>query len=73
MENSEWKANTEKEREIKDRFFRSRYPGSPISLKDRAKFKGLNYFPPNCTYRFELELHEHEKKKVVRISYTKGQ
>ena len=73
MENSEWKANIEKERKTKDRFFRSKYAGSPIPFEDRAKFKGLDYFPPDPAYRFELELHEHEKKGVVRIAYTKGQ
>ena len=73
MEISEWKADIEKEREIKDRFFRSRYPGSPIPFEDRAKFKGLDYFPLGPAYRFELELHEHAEKRVVRITYTKGQ
>ena len=73
METSEWKADIEKEREVKDRFFRSRYPGSPIPFEDRAKFEGLDYFPPNPAYRFELELREHADKRVVRIVYTKGQ
>jgi len=73
METSKWKAETKKEREVKDRFFRSRYPGSPIPSEDRAKFKGLDYFPPDPAYRFELELHEHKEKRVVRIAYTKGQ
>ena len=73
MEISEWKAKIEKEREVKDRFFRSRYPGSPIPFEDRAKFKGLDYFPPDPAYRFELELHEHEEKRAVRMAYTKGQ
>jgi len=72
MEISEWKAAIEKERKIKDRFFRSRYPGSPIPFEERAEFKGLNYFPPDPVYRFELELHEHEEKKLVKIAYTKG-
>ena len=73
MEISEWKAEIEKEREIKDRFFRSRYPGSPIPFEGRAKFKGLDYFPPDPAYRFELELREHAEKGVVRMAYTKGQ
>jgi len=73
METSEWKAEIEKERKIKDRFFKSRYPGSPILFEDRARFKGLDYFPPDPANRFELELHEHEEKGVVRIAYTKGQ
>jgi uncharacterized protein (DUF1684 family) len=72
MEISEWKAEIEKERKIKDRFFRSGYPGSPIPFEYRARFKGLDYFPPDPAYRFELELHEHEEKGVVRIAYTKG-
>jgi uncharacterized protein (DUF1684 family) len=73
METSKWKAEIEKERKIKDRFFKSRYPGSPIPFEDRAGFKGLDYFPPDPDYRFELELHEHEEKGVVRMAYTKGQ
>ncbi|MEA1872110.1 MAG: DUF1684 domain-containing protein [Chloroflexota bacterium] len=73
MEILEWKAKIEKEREVKDRFFKSRYPGSPIPFEDRARFKGLDYFPLDPAYRFELELHEHKEKKVVRMAYTKGQ
>jgi hypothetical protein len=73
MEILEWKAEIEKRREVKDRFFRSRYPGSPIPFEDRAKFKGLDYFPLDPDYRFELELHEHKEKKIVRMAYTKGQ
>jgi len=73
MEILEWKAEVEKERKVKDRFFKSRYPGSPIPFEDRAKFKGLDYFPLDPTYRFELELHEHEEKGAVRMAYTKGQ
>ncbi|MCD6391664.1 MAG: DUF1684 domain-containing protein [Dehalococcoidia bacterium] len=72
MEISEWKAAIEKERKIKDRFFRSRYPGSPIPFDDRTRFKGLDYFPPDPAYRFELELHEHEEKRLAKIAYTKG-
>lgn len=68
----EWKAEIEKERKTKDRFFKSRYPGSPIPFEDRAKLKALDYFPPDPDYRFELELHEHEEKGVVRMAYTKG-
>jgi len=73
MEISEWKSGIEKEREVKARFFMSRYPGSPIPFEDRAKFKGLDYFPPDPSYRFELELHEHEEKRFVKMAYTKGQ
>lgn len=73
MEIPEWKTEIEKERKVKDRFFRSRYPGSPIPSEDRAKFKGLDYFLPDPAYRFELKIHEHEEKGVVGIAYSKGQ
>jgi len=73
MEISEWKVAIEKEREVKDRFFRSRYPGSPIPFEDRAEFKGLDYFPPDPAYRLGVELHEHAEKRMVTMAYTKGQ
>jgi len=73
MEISEWKAEIEKEREAKVRFFRSRYPGSPITFEDRAKFRGLDYFPPDPSHTLELKLHEHEEKRFIRMAYTEGQ
>jgi uncharacterized protein (DUF1684 family) len=72
MQISEWKEGLEREREMKDRFFAEHWQ-SPIPAKDRIRFKGLDYFPPDSAYRFELELHEHEEKRVVRMAYTKGQ
>ena len=30
------------------------------------------YYSPDPAYRFELELHEHAEKKMVRMDYTKG-
>ena len=71
MEISEWKAVLEREREEKNRFFAT-HRQSPIPPEERKKFKGLVYYPPNQEYRFELELHEHVDKKVVRMTYTKG-
>jgi uncharacterized protein (DUF1684 family) len=72
MEILEWRADLEREREAKDRFF-AKYPQSPLPFEDCKRFKGLDYFPPDPAYRFELELHEHEEKRVVRMVYTKGQ
>ena len=72
MEISEWKKNLEREHQIKDRFFAEDWQ-SPIPAKDRMRFEGLDYFRPDPAYRFELELHEHEEKKAVRMAYTKGQ
>ncbi|HIH96218.1 MAG TPA: DUF1684 domain-containing protein [Thermoplasmata archaeon] len=72
MQISEWKEGLERERETKDRFFAEHWQ-SPIPPKDRIRFKGLDYFPLDPAYRFELELHEHEEKRAVRMAYTKGQ
>lgn len=71
MEISEWKALVEREREMKDTFFAQHWQ-SPIPAKDRLRFQGLDYYPPDPDYRFELELHEHAEKKAVRMTYTKG-
>ena len=72
MQISEWNEGIEQEREVKDSFFAEHWQ-SPIPAKDRTRFGGLAYFPPDPTYRFELELHEHEEKGAVRMAYTKGQ
>jgi hypothetical protein len=72
MQISEWKEGLEREREMKDRFFAEHWQ-SPIPAKERTRFERLDYFPPDPAYRFELELHEHEEKRVVRMAYTKGQ
>ena len=71
MEISEWKANLERAREAKDTFF-ARHWQSPIPQQDRSRFRGLEYYPPDQSYRFELELREHAEKQVVRMTYTKG-
>jgi uncharacterized protein (DUF1684 family) len=72
MENSSWKEYLKKERERKDIFFQV-HPQSPIPTIERRGFKGLDYYPPNPKYRFELELHEHSEKTRVRMTYTDGE
>jgi hypothetical protein len=52
----EWKANVLKAREGKDTFF-AQHGQSPIPSQNRPRFKGLEYYPPDPNYRFELELH----------------
>ncbi len=71
MSLTEWKTNLERARQAKDEFF-SRHWQSPIPLEDRPRFKGLEYYSPDPSYRFELELHDHTEKQVVRMAYTKG-
>ena len=72
MNLSEWKRNIERARKEKDVFFKL-YPQSPIPYDERSSFNGLSYYPPNPEYRFELELHEHEKKEKLTMIYTRGE
>jgi uncharacterized protein (DUF1684 family) len=71
MRLSEWEADLERARESKDAFFAEHWQ-SPIHPQDRSRFKGLQYYPSDPSYRFELELQEHPEKQVVRMAYTKG-
>jgi len=66
-----WKEDLQREREEKDKFLLL-HPQSPIPFEERKRFKGLDHYSPNPNYRFELELHEHEGKKVIKMAYTKG-
>ena len=68
---SDWKANVERARETKDAFFAQNWQ-SPIPPQDRSGFKGLQYYLPDSSYRFELELQEHPEQQVARMDYTKG-
>ena len=43
-----------------------------IPVAQRRFFKELDYYPPNLDYRFVIELHEHDKKKILKIEDTKG-
>jgi uncharacterized protein (DUF1684 family) len=71
MEHSEWKAGLEMARKEKDAFFAQHWQ-SPIPPEDRSRFTSLDYYPPDRSYRFELELHEHPEPHVIKMAYTKG-
>lgn len=68
---TEWKERLESERQKKNEFLGRHYQ-SPIPPKDREDFEGLDYFPLDSGYRFELELHEHDEKKTIKVEDTKG-
>lgn len=71
MSPSDWKVNVERARERKDALFAQDWQ-SPIPPQDRPQFKGFQYCPPDSSYKFELELHKHAEKGIVRMAYTKG-
>jgi len=66
-----WKEMIQNERNQKDIFFSNHYQ-SPIPFEERQQFKGLDYYPLDQDFRFELELHEHEEKKILKIEDTQG-
>lgn len=72
MEIDAWKAQLDRERREKDVFLAEHWQ-SPIPPEERAEFSGLDYYPPDANYRFEIELQEHEKKKTVRMVDTWGE
>lgn len=71
MEISEWKERISLDRKGKDQFFKL-HPQSPLTFDERQKFKGLDYYSPDPDFMFELELYEHEKKKLMKIEDTQG-
>lgn len=66
-----WVDRLQKRREAKERFLRGD-PRSPIPAEEQGGFPGLDYYPPDPEYRFRLELHEHDRKDVVRVDLTRG-
>jgi uncharacterized protein (DUF1684 family) len=71
MEISEWKTWLIAQRQSKDRFFGQHWQ-SPIPPEERPRFEGLTYYPPDPAYRFELKLHEHDQKQIMKVEDTAG-
>ena len=72
MENEDaWKAKIEQDRIEKNEYL-SKDSQSPIPLLKRRKFSGLNYFPPDAKFSFNLELQEHAEKKTIQVKDSKG-
>ena len=71
MDSIRWQDRLEAERNQKDEFF-AVHPQSPVAASRRQEFRGLDYYPPDWRYRFELQLHEHERKGVLQLEDTGG-
>lgn len=65
-----WRATLERERSEKDQFL-AEHPQSPIPRGERAAFDGLDYFPPDAAYRFELPLHEFAERDTLTVETTR--
>jgi len=71
MNVTEWQQRLEGDREQKDEFF-ALHPQSPIPPESQPDFEGLDYFPPDPAYRFELPIHHHDNTEVVTVEDTSG-
>lgn len=60
--------NEIKEQRTKKNQYCSQNPRSPIPPEERDPFNGLDYYPINESYRFELLLHEYEQKEWVTVA-----
>jgi uncharacterized protein (DUF1684 family) len=71
MNIAEYKIKIAIERKQKDQFFKMSSQ-SPIPHVGREEFTALDYYQPDLTYRFELELNENNKKEILKIEDTRG-
>lgn len=58
-------ATLEAEREEKDDFFANNPYHSPLAQEDLFNFKGLNYYPPQIEYKYELPLQRVEPQSLT--------
>jgi uncharacterized protein (DUF1684 family) len=65
-----YESRLREERAEKDEFFVD-HPRSPIPAADREDFEGLDYFPPDAAYRFELPLDEHDERERITVETTR--
>jgi len=66
-----WARALSRFRAEKDDFFRTSH-GSPIPRAEAAEFRGLNYFDPDPTLRFEAKLHRYANPESVMVATSKG-
>ena len=70
-ETETWKRALLRFREQKDEFFRAGHD-SPLGPEDRASFKGLKYFDPDPSFRFEVRLQRYQGTDAVVMTTSKG-
>lgn len=68
---NKWIELIKMQRKHKNSFFKIN-DDSPISLEDRDRFQGLEYFAPNYDFRFELDLRELKDKEPIEINDSSG-
>jgi len=67
-----WQETLLRERREKDIAFKSG-PDSPLPEKDRAGFRGLDYYPVDPSIRFQVRLNRYPSPREVRIGTNTGE
>ena len=67
-----WQDTLTRERREKDIAFRNG-PESPIPEKDRAGFRGLDYYPVDPSLLFQVRLNRYPSPRQVRIGTNTGE
>ncbi len=67
----DWFEGLEEGRKEKDRYFATEH-SSPIPHEDRAKFCGLNYFPPDAKYSIKTKLYGYDRPRIILMTTSKG-
>jgi len=63
---ADWRDAIETQREQKDQYF-GEHPHSPLSPDERESFDGLEYYPIDEEYRFELPLQEYDDPERITV------
>ncbi|MHB9285896.1 DUF1684 domain-containing protein [Halobacteriales archaeon Cl-PHB] len=68
---TDWADAIEAQRRRKDEYFGSD-PHSPIPQDEREAFDGLDYYPVDADYRFEVDLDRHDDPDEVVVGTSTG-
>jgi len=66
-----WRERIESYRAEKDEFL-AEHPQSPISPDEREAFDGLDYYPPEPSYRIVARIQAAADPETVKLATTKG-
>jgi len=68
VDEAEWRADVESEREARDAHYKG--PDTPLSPESRKAFRGLRWWPLDARYRVEATLRRHAAPRPGRLAST---
>jgi uncharacterized protein (DUF1684 family) len=64
---ADWRDRLERDREQKEHYF-AEHPHSPLTEDEKAAFEGLDHYPPDPDYRFEVELERFDDPETLVVA-----